>query len=198
MKKLILSFCVCVLGLSLWAFEFSLGGYVGGVIRTQTASIKKALPQFGIACAFDFKNFGFQTSFGFDFWTQKAIVLGETKERKDVNTTETILICPYYPFHHEKFSFTIGPVIGFKFSQGNLKTIDTKESWFFVVIGGEFETRYAATDHVKVFLNLGLFTDTGNMQLKNEQAGILQPLKNFVWRSEYIYFVPKFGVYYTF
>lgn len=180
------------------AAEISLGGYAGAVVRTQTASIKKGLPQFGLVCDFDFNNFGFQTSFGFDFWTQKALVLGETKERKDIHTSESILITPYYPFHHERFSFTIGHSIGFKFNQADLKTTNTKEDLFYVVLGGEFETRYAASEQVKVFLNLGFFTDTGSMHTKYEIEGKPQIKKKFVWQSEFIYFVPKFGVVYTF
>lgn len=198
MKKLSLFFTLCFVTASLFSVEISLGGYAGGVVRTQTASIKKGLPQFGLVFNVDIPHFGIQTSFGFDFWTQKALLLGETKVRKDIHTSETILITPYYPFHHKKFSFTIGPSIGFKFSQSNLRTTNTKEHLFYLVFGGELEMRYAATEHVAIFLNMGFFTDTGSVQTKYEIDGIAQLRKSFVWQSDFIYFVPKFGVVYSF
>lgn len=198
MKKTMLVFTFLICSISTFAVEISLGGYVGAVIRTQTSAIKKGLPQFGIVCNFDFTNFGFQTNIGFDFWTQKAKVFGETKERKNIHTSETILITPYFPFSYQKFLFTIGPAIGFKFSQANLRINNTKDNWFYLVCGGEFEVRYTATEHVKIFLNLGLFTDTGSMQTKYEIENIPQNRKKFVWQSDYIYFVPKFGIMYLF
>ena len=66
------------------------------------------------------------------------------------------------------------------------------------MFGGEFEMRYAATEHVAIFLNIGFFTDTGSMQTKYEIDGIAQLRKSFVWQSDFIYFVPKFGVVYFF
>ena len=99
--------------------------------------------------------------------------------------------------------FTFGPTVGLKFNQYKYVNTDTdyKENshWLYVVLGGEFETRYAITNHLKAFLNLGLFTNPGSAELKYEQTGLSNyELSKFRWLSNYLYFVPKIGVVYTF
>lgn len=196
MKKYILSFLIIILSFRLFAFEFSLGGNVGAVVRREASAIKKGLPQFGIVGDFDFEKAGFQLSFAFDVWTQKSTVLGKTK--KNTNFSETLLITPYFPFHKEKFTFTIGPSLGFKFAQSNLRIENIKENWFYIVFGSTFETRYAITEHVTAFLSLGFFIDAGNLQTKNEVAGKAKNKRGFEWKAEYIYTIPKIGIAYVF
>lgn len=99
--------------------------------------------------------------------------------------------------------FTFGPTVGLRFNQYKFVNTDTdyKENshWLYVVLGGEFETRYAITNHLKAFLNLGLFTNPGRAELKYEQTGLSNyELSKFRWLSNYLYFVPKIGVVYTF
>ena len=202
MKKLLIS--ISLLGFCLFgafAAEFSLGGYVGSVVAHDTdQSTLTGLPQFGITLNVDFENFGFNTSFGIDFWAQSwKNNVGNTVKNNISN--ESILITPYIPFRYKKFMFTFGPTVGFKFYQYKLTTTDYKRNnhWLFVVLGGEFETRYAITDHLKAFLNLGLFTDSGKVQTKYERTGLSNyELVKFRWVSSNLYFVPKIGVVYTF
>ena len=206
MKKLLLS--ISLLGMCLFgafAAEFSLGGYVGGVVEQSTrqnyGTTLDGLPQFGITLDVDFENFGFNTSMGIDFWAQSWKNSGQNFKASDSN--ESILITPYIPFRYKKFMFTFGPTVGIKFNQYKLinTTTDYKRNsnWLYVVLGGEFETRYAITDHLKAFLNLGLFTDSGAVETKHEETGLSNyELKKFRWASNNLYFVPKIGVVYTF
>ena len=161
MKKLLLS--ISLLGMCLFgafAAEFSLGGYVGGVVEQSTrqnyGTTLDGLPQFGITLDVDFENFGFNTSMGIDFWAQSWKNSGQNFKASDSN--ESILITPYIPFRYKKFMFTFGPTAGLKFNQYKLinTTTDYKRNsnWLYVVFGGEFETRYAITNHLKAFLNL--------------------------------------------
>ena len=206
MKKLLIS--ISLLGMCLFgAFpaEFSLGGYVGSVVdqRTQKdyGTRLSGLPQFGITLNVDFENFGFNTIMGVDFWASSWKDSGQNFKASDSN--ESILITPYIPFRYKKFMFTFGPTMGLKFNQYKLinTTTDYKRNsnWLYVVLGGEFETRYAITNHLKAFLNLGLFTNPGSAELKYEQTGLSNyELKKFRWLSNNLYFVPKIGVVYTF
>lgn len=206
MKKLLIS--ISLLGMCLFgAFpaEFSLGGYVGSVVdqRTQKdyGTRLSGLPQFGITLNVDFENFGFNTIMGVDFWASSWKDSGQNFKASDSN--ESILITPYIPFRYKKFMFTFGPTVGLRFNQYKFVNTDTdyKENshWLYVVLGGEFETRYAITNHLKAFLNLGLFTNPGSAELKYEQTGLSNyELKKFRWLSNNLYFVPKIGVVYTF
>lgn len=206
MKKLLIS--ISLLGFCLFgafAVEFSLGGYVGGVVdqRTQKdyGTRLSGLPQFGITLNVDFENFGFNTIMGIDFWASSWKDSGQNFKASDSN--ESILITPYIPFRYKKFMFTFGPTVGLRFNQYKFVNTDTdyKENshWLYVVLGGEFETRYAITNHLKAFLNLGLFTNPGSAELKYEQTGLSNyELKKFRWLSNNLYFVPKIGVVYTF
>lgn len=206
MKKLLIS--ISLLGMCLFgAFpaEFSLGGYVGSVVdqRTQKdyGTRLSGLPQFGITLNVDFENFGFNTIMGIDFWASSWKDSGQNFKASDSN--ESILITPYIPFRYKKFMFTFGPTVGLRFNQYKFVNTDTdyKENshWLYVVLGGEFETRYAITNHLKAFLNLGLFTNPGSAELKYEQTGLSNyELKKFRWLSNNLYFVPKIGVVYTF
>lgn len=207
MKKLLIS--ITLIGMCLFgafAVEFSLGGYVGSVVDQNTrqnfGTTFRGIPQFGLVVNADFQNFGLNTSFGIDFWAQRwKNNLGQKLKASEIN--ESILVTPYIPFRHKKFMFTIGPTIGFKFNQYKFINTDTDykrtNNWLYVVLGGEFETRYAITDHVKVFLNLGLFTDSGSVQTKYEETGVSNyELAKFRWAADNVYFVPKVGVVYTF
>lgn len=207
MKKLLIS--ISLLGMCLFgvfAAEFSLGGYVGGVVEQSTekyyGTTLDGLPQFGITLNVDFENFGFNASFGIDFWAQSwKNNVGNNLKSNSIN--ESILITPYIPFRYKKFMFTFGPTAGLKFNQYKFvnTTTDSKRNihWLYVVLGGEFETRYAITDHLKAFLNLGLFTDSGAVETKHEQTGLSNyELSKFRWVSNNLYFVPKIGVVYTF
>lgn len=206
MKKLLISISLlgfCLFGV--FAAEFSLGGYVGSVVdqRTQKdyGTRLSGLPQFGITLNVDFENFGFNTIMGVDFWASSWKDSGQNFKASDSN--ESILITPYIPFRYKKFMFTFGPTVGLRFNQYKFVNTDTdyKENshWLYVVLGGEFETRYAITNHLKAFLNLGLFTNPGSAELKYEQTGLSNyELKKFRWLSNNLYFVPKIGVVYTF
>lgn len=206
MKKLLIS--ISLLGMCLFgvfAAEFSLGGYVGSVVdqRTQKdyGTRLSGLPQFGITLNVDFENFGFNTIMGVDFSAQSWKDSGQNF--KASNSSESILITPYIPFRYKKFMFTFGPTVGLRFNQYKFVNTDTdyKENshWLYVVLGGEFETRYAITNHLKAFLNLGLFTNPGSAELKYEQTGLSNyELSKFRWLSNNLYFVPKIGVVYTF
>ncbi len=206
MKKLLIS--ISLLGMCLFgvfAAEFSLGGYVGSVVdqRTQKdyGTRLSGLPQFGITLNVDFENFGFNTIMGVDFLASSWKDSGQNVKASDSN--ESILITPYIPFRYKKFMFTFGPTVGLRFNQYKFVNTDTdyKENshWLYVVLGGEFETRYAITNHLKAFLNLGLFTNPGSAELKYEQTGLSNyELKKFRWLSNNLYFVPKIGVVYTF
>lgn len=207
MKKLLIS--ISLLGFCLFgafAAEFSLGGYVGSVVeqnaRKNYGTTLTGLPQFGITLNVDFENFGFNTSMGVDFWAYSG-KNNVGNNVKNNSSNESILITPYIPFRYKKFMFTFGPTVGFKFYQYKHvnTTTDYKENshWLYVVLGGEFETRYAITDHLKAFLNLGLFTASGQVQTKYEQTGLSNyELVKFRWVSSNLYFVPKIGVVYTF
>ena len=206
MKKFLISISLlgfCLFGV--FAAEFSLGGYVGSVVdqRTQKdyGTRLSGLPQFGITLNVDFENFGFNTIMGVDFWASSWKDSGQNFKASDSN--ESILITPYIPFRYKKFMFTFGPTVGLRFNQYKFVNTDTdyKENshWLYVVLGGEFETRYAITNHLKAFLNLGLFTNPGSAELKYEQTGLSNyELKKFRWLSNNLYFVPKIGVVYTF
>lgn len=197
MKKIILTFSLLCMCFSLFAVEISLGGYVGGEVN-KVAGSKNGFPQFGVVLDFEFKNVGLQTSFGFDFRLKKIRSEKENKNFKNFNFREFIFISPYYPFHHKRFTFTLGPSLGFKFEQANWERPEKKEHHFYIICGGNFETRYEVSEHAKVFLNLGVFTDTGSMHAKNEMKGEAKPKDPFKFDKASLYFVPKLGVVYTF